>query len=273
MLCQESSCSSTVKGSLPCHIDNNISPTTFPFHSCQRSFISSPYQRPRPGRRRRWQCIATRSSWLACTILMLAIFSVGAHGVRPLIGRKIHGSFVRDGDPMLHLDSTAFSTEVIPSEILFDTRPDPVEELRLHRRQGGDIFESVKPQAVVASTSSSQKALFSNAATAVPSSDISVPSVVGSATRTQSSSSTGSASSSDSSTPSATETGIVMQPGTSPTDLPRVFDGGLGQNYTVPSCPTFLQSMLTNKTFTDCLPFSLLLQVKQSKMSFSETPC
>ena len=135
------------------------------------------------------------------------------------------------------------------------------------------MFESVKPQVVVASASSSQKALFSNAATAVPSSEVDVSSVVTPATRTQSSSSTGSASSSSSSSPSATDTGIVMQPGTSPTDLPRVFDGGLGQNYTVPSCPAFLQSMLTNKTFTDCLPFSLLLQVKQSIKLFYETHC
>ena len=43
--------------------------------------------------------------------------------------------------------------------------------------------------------------------------------------------------------------------------LPLAFDGGLGTNYTQPSCPTFLRSMLNNETFISCVPFSLLLQV------------
>lgn len=43
--------------------------------------------------------------------------------------------------------------------------------------------------------------------------------------------------------------------------LPRAFDGGFGTNYTQPSCPTFLRSMVNNDTFISCVPFSLLLQV------------
>ena len=43
--------------------------------------------------------------------------------------------------------------------------------------------------------------------------------------------------------------------------LPRPFDTSLGNNFTAPSCPAFFESFLTNETFNDCLPFSLLLQV------------
>lgn len=50
-------------------------------------------------------------------------------------------------------------------------------------------------------------------------------------------------------------------PSTTTTSLPRAFDGGFGTNFTQPSCPTFLRSMVNNDTFTSCVPFSLLLQV------------
>lgn len=48
------------------------------------------------------------------------------------------------------------------------------------------------------------------------------------------------------------------------TSLPRAFDAGFGTNYTQPSCPTFLRSMVNNDTFNSCVPFSLLLQVRPS---------
>ena len=54
---------------------------------------------------------------------------------------------------------------------------------------------------------------------------------------------------------------IESAPTDSPSPLPKPFDGGLGTNYTQPSCPTFLKSMISNDTFTSCMPFSLLLQV------------
>lgn len=50
----------------------------------------------------------------------------------------------------------------------------------------------------------------------------------------------------------------------STTSLPKAFDGGFGTNYTQPSCPTFLRSMVANDTFNSCVPFSLLLQVRQT---------
>ena len=51
---------------------------------------------------------------------------------------------------------------------------------------------------------------------------------------------------------------------TTTTTLPKAFDGGFGTNYTQPSCPTFLRSMIDNATFASCVPFSLLLQVCRS---------
>lgn len=59
-----------------------------------------------------------------------------------------------------------------------------------------------------------------------------------------------------------TSSNSVASPTT--TSLPRAFDGGFGTNYTQPSCPTFLRSMVNNDTFMSCLPFSLLLQVRQT---------
>ena len=64
--------------------------------------------------------------------------------------------------------------------------------------------------------------------------------------------------------------------------LPRAFDGGFGTNYTQPSCPTFLRSMVNNDTFISCVPFSLLLQVRhfsqtgppsETNLPFPRTPC
>ncbi|KAL9123650.1 MAG: hypothetical protein Q9217_006937 [Psora testacea] len=51
-------------------------------------------------------------------------------------------------------------------------------------------------------------------------------------------------------------TGIETAPTLSPSALPRAFDGGLGTNYTQPSCPSFLKQMIRNDTFTACLPNS-----------------
>lgn len=51
----------------------------------------------------------------------------------------------------------------------------------------------------------------------------------------------------------ATQTGAVA--------LPRPFDSSIGTNFTTSTCPDFFNNFLSNQTFNDCLPFSLLLQV------------
>jgi hypothetical protein len=47
--------------------------------------------------------------------------------------------------------------------------------------------------------------------------------------------------------------------------LPHPFDTTLGNNFTTTSCPAFFNDFLSNQTFNDCLPFSLLLQVRASR--------
>ena len=91
------------------------------------------------------------------------------------------------------------------------------------------------------------------------------------------------------STTTAAEASETSSPGspTTTSSLPRAFDGGFGTNYTQPSCPTFLRSMVNNDTFISCVPFSLLLQVchpscrkllpqscpPKTKLLFPRTPC
>jgi hypothetical protein len=45
------------------------------------------------------------------------------------------------------------------------------------------------------------------------------------------------------------------------TSLPRPFDTSIGNNFTESSCPQFFNNFLSNSTFQECLPFSMLLQV------------
>lgn len=44
--------------------------------------------------------------------------------------------------------------------------------------------------------------------------------------------------------------------------LPSPFDTTLGNNFTTTTCPAFFTSFLSNSTFNDCVPLSLLLQVR-----------
>ena len=82
------------------------------------------------------------------------------------------------------------------------------------------------------------------------------------------------------STASATSSGSVSTSTAAPTSqspLPRPFDTSLGNNFTSPSCPAFFDSFLSNTTFQDCLPLSLLLQVSSfrpfhSRIAFTNNP-
>lgn len=47
--------------------------------------------------------------------------------------------------------------------------------------------------------------------------------------------------------------------------LPKPFDSNLGNNFTSPSCPTFFHNFLNNDSFRNCLPLSLLLQVRNTR--------
>ncbi|KAK4969296.1 hypothetical protein LTR28_001063, partial [Elasticomyces elasticus] len=55
-----------------------------------------------------------------------------------------------------------------------------------------------------------------------------------------------------------TASGSVSSP------LPSAFDTSLGSNFTSSTCPTFFNRFLSNGSFIDCHPFSLLLQTSNS---------
>jgi hypothetical protein len=62
---------------------------------------------------------------------------------------------------------------------------------------------------------------------------------------------------------SATESSIQTATQTGNAALPRPFDSSIGTNFTSSTCPDFFNDFLSNQTFNDCLPFSLLLQVSR----------
>lgn len=130
-------------------------------------------------------------------------------------------------------------------EILLDHSPQPmIPSANIEKRQ--DLFNSLKATSGGSdkqTSSSTRRLSFDATATAIQIS------------------STTSLSSSTLSAPT---------PNSTPTTLPKPFDGGFGTNYTQQSCPTFLKAFSTNATFISCLPFSLLLQVSKSHPSFED---
>ncbi|KAH0336225.1 hypothetical protein KCU81_g8680, partial [Aureobasidium melanogenum] len=54
--------------------------------------------------------------------------------------------------------------------------------------------------------------------------------------------------------------------------LPIPFDTALGNNFTTSSCPAFFKSFLSNDTFNECVPLSLLLQTSTSFFSIQRSP-
>lgn len=130
-------------------------------------------------------------------------------------------------------------------EILLDHSPQPmIPSANIEKRQ--DLFNSLKATSGGSekqTSSSTRRLMFDATATAIPSS---------------------------SSTSLSSSTASTPTPEPTITTLPKPFDGGFGTNYTQPSCPTFLKAFSTNTTFTSCLPFSLLLQVRKSHSIFED---
>lgn len=77
--------------------------------------------------------------------------------------------------------------------------------------------------------------------------------------------STTSTDSDSSSTTSATQTSATATASSSP--LPVFFDGGLSNNFTSETCPTFIDNMIAAEEFNACYPISLLLQVRNGNIS------
>ncbi|PVH84830.1 hypothetical protein DL98DRAFT_410439 [Cadophora sp. DSE1049] len=84
------------------------------------------------------------------------------------------------------------------------------------------------------------------------------------------STSTRKSSSSSTLAPTSTSGGIVAAETTSAQPLPTPFDMGFNNNITA-NCEAFMTSMLSNNTFKQCLPFSLLLQNSNSFFQASKS--
>ncbi|MCJ1458711.1 hypothetical protein MMC28_009085 [Mycoblastus sanguinarius] len=164
---------------------------------------------------------------LMTLLISLLIVPIEAAEARGSGARRSTGHFVQAGE-----------------HILFDHSPAP--QPALHRRQGGgDLFESSSSTGSPKTHSATTKVSQQPSTTPVVASSIAAPTDTASPTTTSS---------------NASGTSIDSAPTDSSSSLPKPFDAGLGTNYTQPSCPTFLKSLINNDTFTSCLPFSLLLQ-------------
>lgn len=202
--------------------------------------LSAPTQnrRPRPGRRRGEVLTASSVSWTQCWMValltLLALCSQAEASERGTGRSSNYGRF--------------FQTE----EIHIDRSPPPRPDL-FRRQEAGDLFQTKSGKVAASTTAAAAMSTaitrpdFSSPATAVASSASGRGSIVAPTGDTTSSAS-----------PAATS---IISAGGGDTQTPQAFDGGLGSNYTEPSCPLFLNSFLAQDTFTDCMPFSLLLQV------------
>ncbi|KAL8692474.1 MAG: hypothetical protein Q9218_002510 [Villophora microphyllina] len=144
-----------------------------------------------------------------------------------------------------------------PGDIVYDRRF-PVEPVHndIYRRQDGVNVDDTSSKGGAAKTTAHKQLKFSSTSTASP-----VAATSGSSSLPDAKPSSSASAAAPSSIVTAPDTG-------SSAALPRPFDTGLGNNYTQPNCPVFINNFLRNDTFTACLPFSLLLQ---NSMSFFST--
>lgn len=216
---------------------------------------SSRHTRPRPGRRRFFLRTLSSLQILLCAIMVLSTLCEPANATRPYEGRR------RPRYGRVPLQSPRFEyiepeLELFqPGDIVYDRRYPvvPVED-SIYKRQAAVDTSSSSKASGGAQTTGQRELKFSSTATAVPAATTS----------------TSLSNSKSTSASSAEPTGLVTAPGTGSSSLPRPFDSGLGNNYTQPNCPIFINNFLRNDTFISCHPFSLLLQVRnQSSISRS----
>lgn len=91
---------------------------------------------------------------------------------------------------------------------------------------------------------------------------ITVPMTTSTATSTASDTDDSSSKSSSHSETSASAASSTATATTSQSSLPSPFEGGLSNNFTSTTCPTFINNMLADAEFQACYPVSLLLQVR-----------
>jgi hypothetical protein len=121
---------------------------------------------------------------------------------------------------------------ILERELVYDRRPSPKPRMGLHARQD----DSSSPPAATTTT-----------ATGLPIVD--APSSTSSISESQ-----------------------IQTASSVPSSLPRPFDSSIGNNFTEPACPQFFNDFLSNDTFQECLPFSLLLEVSHQPFLPTTTP-
>lgn len=187
----------------------------------------------------RWGSPLSLSHWIICAILLFSSLASAVDATNP---GGWHGQRWRH-------DRAIGQHE----EILLDRSPPPVPaHVNLSRRKD-DASDSDQSSL----SSSLERPSFASTAAAVDQTETAKPSLVGPSDE--------SPSTTEGSNPPPTSAPSIP-PETGP--LPKPFDGGFGTNYTQQSCPTFLRSMISNDTFSSCLPLSLLLLVRYANRLF-----
>ena len=202
----------------------------------------------RPGRRRVPVSPISVLHLLVCSMVLLSTFCIPAGATKSFEERRRarYGKFAMELPTVQLVDPEPHMFK--PGDIVYDTRfPVPGNFLR---RRDGIVFgsgssNSARPTATGAQTTPQRPLRFHSTAVASPASPTAsiLPPL-----------------DSSSSPSGAAPSSIVTAPDAS-SELPKPFDAGLGNNYTQPNCPVFINNFLRNDTFTSCLPFSLLLQV------------
>ncbi|KAL8942585.1 MAG: hypothetical protein Q9216_001567 [Gyalolechia sp. 2 TL-2023] len=178
---------------------------------------------------------------------------------RQLSGKTTYDGRRRSRNGRLALPSPKSKSELElfkPGDIVYDRRFPVVPVVNsVYKRQDAVDMGSSSKGSNGAKTTGQKHLKFSSTSTASPA-----------ATTTATLSS-----SEPTSTSSGQPTGLVTAPGTDSSGLPRPFDSGLGNNYTQPNCPIFINNFLRNDSFTSCYPFSLLLQNSMSFFSATKS--
>lgn len=120
------------------------------------------------------------------------------------------------------VQANVHGSSIFDRELVYDRRPAPQPRMGIHARQ------DVPPSSSSATTTGEPSYILAPSSTTT--SSVSVSTSIQTATSVS-------------------------------TSLPRPFDSSLGNNFTQTSCPQFFNNFLSNTTFQECHPFSMLLQV------------
>ncbi|KAI4233803.1 MAG: hypothetical protein LQ352_008217 [Teloschistes flavicans] len=224
------------------------------------SFNPSTHTRPPPGRRRSRLTALTTLHLVLCSIVLLSTLC-GPVSASSQHHERRKPRYGKVAVPLAKFDYVEPDYDLFqPGDIVYDRRF-PVEPVQrdIVRRQDGVNVEDSSSKEGAAKTTSRKQLKFSSTSTASP------------AAATSSSSTLPDVKSSSSTSGAAAPSSIVTAPGADTSSLPRPFDTGLGNNYTQPNCPVFINNFLRNTTFTSCVPFSLLLQNSMSFFSATKS--